>query len=146
MTFSVKIDRRAESRMLRGYTPSAVEQELLAAAKEGASAAAKVMRSNAPIGTAKRLSQYYRHKGLSHGTLQRSVRAAAIRTRSSGVSTVVGYVFGPLGPNAFSRRFVEGGTRTGRPANPWVARIASAALSVAQRASESLLEAYARRT
>lgn len=136
--------------MLKGYSASAVEHVLKEAARVGGRDAAKVMRAVAPIGTSQRLSQYYRKLGLQHGTFRKSVKAAAIRGRGSMISGLqgrtVGMVIGPIGKNAFTRSWIEEGTRRGMPATHWVAHVAAAALSVARGASEAVLELYARRT
>lgn len=144
-----RIDRAAEKKMLRGYREEEVVRILKEAAKVGASAGAKVLKGKAPVGMSNRPSQYYRRLGLSHGTFRRSVKAAAIRGRGSAIKGLqgrtIGYVIGPIGRNAFTRHWIESGTRHAR-ANPWVERSAPEALSVAQRASEAVLQAYARAT
>ena len=117
--------------MLRAYTPQQVNRVLKQSAKYGGAAAAKVMKAKAPVGTSSRLSQYYRKMGLKHGTLRRSVRAAAIRKRG------IGAVIGPMGSKAFTRHWVEARMH-------WTASLASTALSVAHRASDAVLTAYAR--
>jgi hypothetical protein len=145
--FTAKFDRRQEKEMLKGYSPEAVTNILQEAAKHGATEGAKVLRAEAPIGVAERLSQYYRRKGLAHGTFRKSVRAAMIRGRRALVTGLqgktVGYVMGPLGPNAFTRGWIEAGTTHSR-ANPWVARTSDAAFSVARQGSEAVLELYVR--
>ena len=148
-SFTAIIDRKAEMAMLRGYSSSAVDYILKEAARVGAKGALAVMRDAAPIGTSSRLSQYYRKMGLGHGTFRKSVRAAPIRGRGSAISGLqgrtVGQVIGPMGKNAFTRAWIEFGTRRGERADPWVERIASAAFTVAREASESVLALYARR-
>ena len=139
---TVKLDRRQEQRLLAAFKAQPVQRIMGIAAEKGAKAAAKVVKSRAPIGTAARLSQYYRRMGLGHGTLRRSVRAAPIRTRGAGIR---GYVVGPMGRNAFTRGWVELGTRRSAGKH-WLASTASAALSVARDASEAVLQLYARRT
>lgn len=135
--------------MLRGYREAEVIGILKEAAKLGAQAAAKVLKPKAPIGTAERLSQYYRRLGLQHGTFRRTIRAAAIRGRGSAIQGLqgrtIGWVIGPMGKNAFTRHWIEYGTRHAR-SNPWVERSATEALSVARGASDAVLSAYARRT
>lgn len=145
--FTSQIDRRAELAKLRAYSNDAVDHILKEAARVGAGGAKKVMVAEAPVGTAQRLSQYYRKMGLSHGTFRKSIRAAAIRGRGSMIGGLqgrtVGYVVGPIGKNAFTRAWIEFGTRRGMPANPWVERSASEALSVAREASGAVLALYA---
>ena len=131
---TVKVDRSQEIRMLRRYSTDNLDKILKQAAKEGARSAKMVMSSQAPIGRSERPSQSYRKHGLGHGTFRKSVKQAAIRRGGKGV---VGQVVGPMGPNAFTRHWIE--KRTG-----WVGRVASEALKAAQRASEAVLEAYAR--
>lgn len=146
MSFTARLDRAEEERYLRKFSGSAVDHILGEAAKVGAKAAAQVMRSAAPVGTAQRLSQYYRRMGLSHGTFRKSVRAALIRGRGSAINLqgrTIGYVIGPIGKNAFTRAWIEQGTSHAR-ANPWVEQAASPALTVAREASESVLEVYSR--
>ena len=146
-TLKSSVDRRELDRFLARYTPSEITKIMKIAATNGGKEGAKVMRSAAPIGTAKRLSQYYRKMGLGHGTFRKSVRAAAIRGRGTAIkglqARTIGVVIGPMGKNAFTRAWIELGTRQAR-ANPWVEREAAAALSVARDASESVLELYGR--
>ena len=146
-TLKQSIDRRQLDRFLTRYTPEEVTKIMKTAATYGGKEGAKVMRSAAPIGTANRLSQYYRKMGLSHGTFRKSVRAAAIRGRNTAIkglqARTIGVVIGPIGKNAFTRGWIELGTRHQR-ANPWVEREAAPALSVAREASESVLEVYGR--
>lgn len=130
MTF--KIDRTAELALLKRYEPASVTKIMAEAARIGGIASAQVVKSATPIGTAERLSQYYRRMNLRHGTLRASVRAAKIRSRAT-----IGQVVGPIGSKAFTRGWVE--LRTG-----WTAHVASSALTVAERASEAVLERYAR--
>ena len=137
---TLKIDRSAEIRMLRSYTPDAVTYILQEAAKHGGQEAAKVMRAVAPKGTSERPSQYYRRNNLPHGTFRKSVKAARIRRKGKDT---VGYVVGPVGSKGFTRHWIELGTSHSR-ANPWVERVAAAALSVAQRGSEAVLALYVR--
>ena len=129
---SVALDRKAEVRMLRRFRTDNVNAILRQAAKEGARAGKQVMAAAAPVGSSSRPSQYYRRMGLGHGTLRKSVKAKAIKSRKA-----IGQVIAPMGPNAFTRHWVE--RRTG-----WTVRVAGAVLTTAQRASEALLEAYAR--
>lgn len=147
MSFTARIDRADEKRMLKGYSDDAVQHILTDAAKEGGRAGAAVLKAAAPVGVSARLSQYYRRLGLPHGTFRRSVRAAPIRGRGSAISGLqartVGVVVGPMGSKAFTRGWIEQGTTHSR-ANPWVERSAAAALSAAQRGSEAVLELYAR--
>lgn len=146
-SFTATIDRREEQKFLKGYSASAVEHILGEAAKEGGKAGAAVLKSNAPIGTSARLSQFYRKMGWGHGKLRGSVRAAMIRGRNSFIPNLqgrtIGYVIGPIGKAAFTRAWVEGGTARGEAANPWVESGATAALSVAREASEAVLTLYA---
>jgi hypothetical protein len=146
--FTATLDRREEEKMLARYHGSEVEFILKEAAKAGGKAGAQVLKPNAPIGTSQRLSQYYRRMGLQHGTFRRSVRAAMIRGRGSAIKGLqgktVGYVIGPIGKNAFTRAWIEQGTRTAR-ANPWVEQSASASLSAAHDASDAVLTLYAER-
>lgn len=144
---TVTIDRTAEKRLLARYSAVAVEHVMGEAAKVGAQAGAKVLRAAAPIGVARRLSQYYRRMGLGHGAFRSSVRAAAIRGRHSAISglqgATIGYVIGPIGRNAFTRGWIELGTRHQR-ANAWVERTADAALATAKAGSEAVLDLYDR--
>ena len=137
--FTARLDRTAERRMLARFKPHEVDHVLLEAAKVGGQAGAKVLRSNAPVGTAARLSQYYRAHGLSHGTLRKSVRAAQIRGRHTAIvglqGRTVGYVIGPIGRQAFTRAWVEARTH-------WTEHTAPAALAVAHDASDAVLVLY----
>ena len=148
MSFTAHLDRSAELKQLRRYGNAEIDRILKESAKLGANAAAKVLRAAAPIGKSQRPSQYYRRNGLGHGTFRKSVKAAIIRGRGSMIAGLqgrtIGYVIGPMGSKGFTRNWIEHGTRRGMPANPWVERESTAALSVAQRASESVLEAYIR--
>ena len=134
--------------MLAGYGDQATLYILQQASTTGAREAAKVLREAAPIGVSERLSQYYRRMGLQHGAFKRSVRAAPIRGRGSAITGLqrrtVGSVIGPLGKNAFTRAWIELGTRRGEKANPWVERTAAAAFAVARAASDAVLALYAR--
>jgi len=150
-SFIARIDRRAEVAYLARFTPDEVDKIVAQAAGYGGRAAAKVLAPQAPIGTAKRLSQYYRRMGLGHGTFRRSVRAAKIRGRGSALrgqlGKTVGYVIGPIGKNAYTRAWIELGTRPhgghpGEGPNPWVEQAASDALSVARDASDAVLALY----
>lgn len=134
MSFSVSIDRTQERRLLARYEPAKVERILREAAAAGAESARMVMSSQAPIGTAQRLSQYYRKLHLRHGALRESVRSAEIRSRLSGIT---GRVIGPMGRGAVARAFVAARKH-------WPASSARMAFTAAQRASETVLEAYAR--
>lgn len=125
--------------MLAAYTPGEVVKILKEASKAGADAAKPIVKAAAPIGDSMRQGQYYRRMGLQHGTLRKSVRAAAIRQRG-GVKTV-GHVVAPMGSKGFTRGWVALGTPQSR-GNPWVERIATWAFSVASRASEAILRAY----
>lgn len=134
------------------FKPAAVDRALEDAAKAGATAAVKVLRPRAPVGTSQHPSLYYRRNGLSHGTFRKSVRAAKIRGRRSALAGLqgrtIGYVIGPLGKNAFTRYWIEAGTHgPGRhrvAARPWIEGAASSTFSVARSASEAKLTAYAR--
>lgn len=144
------IDRAAEQKMLKGYRPEAVTAILQQAAKEGGRAAKAVLAPRAPIGTSSRLSQYYRRLALAHGTFRRSVRAAMIRGRGSALGKglqgrTVGYVIGPIGKNAFTRGWIELGTRH-QKARPWVEEAAGQALTAAYAASDAVLTLYAEKT
>lgn len=132
MTFTAHIDRSAELKMLKGYSPEAVQQILNKAALAGAEAAKRVMHSKAPVGTAQRLSQLYRKMGLRHGALRSSVRVALV-----GLSGV--YVVGPMGRSAVARAFVA-------HRNPWTLHAAPSAFAASRVASEAVLELYARKT
>lgn len=134
MSFSISIDRTAEKHLLARYTPVKVEVILREAAAAGAESARMVMSSQAPIGTAQRLSQYYRKLHLRHGALRGSVRSAEIHNRLTGM---VGRVIGPMGRGAVARAFVA-------VRKHWPASSARTALFAAQRASDTVLEAYAR--
>lgn len=144
---TVRVDRTAEKRLLAAYRPQQVDVILRGAAKHGADDAAKVLRSDAPIGTSERQGQYYRRMGLPHGTFRKSVRAAAIRGRGSAIAGLqartVGQVIGPMGKNAFTRAWRELGTTHAR-ATHWMAQVAAAVLAVAQRGSEAVLVRYSR--
>ena len=107
------IDRAAEIKLLARYDEASVAKVLKEAAKVGANAAQLIVKSAAPLGTSARLSQYYRANGLGHGTFRRSVRAAPIRSRPG-----IGYVIAPIGSKAFTRYWIERGTKHQR-ANPW---------------------------
>jgi hypothetical protein len=139
---TVKIDRKQELKLLAAFDGASVSRVMGIAAEKGAKAAAKAVKSRAPIGTSDRLSQYYRRMGLGHGTLRSSVKAAKIQARGSRM--IQGYVVGPIGSKAFTRGWVELGTRR-QGANPWLERMAGAALRVAQHAAEDVLELYAKR-
>jgi hypothetical protein len=128
MTFT--IDRAAEKRMLERYEKRDVEKIMREAAKVGAKAAELSMRPEAPVGTAERLSQYYRREGLKHGTFRKSVRASQIRQRDT-----IGYVVGPIGSKGFTRHWIE--QRTG-----WVSRAADKALGTARNIAESIIARY----
>lgn len=145
--FTSRVDRRAELAKLRHYSADAVDHILREAAKVGANGAKVVIKAEAPIGTSTRLSQYYRAHGLGHGTLRASVRAAPIRGRGSMIkglqARTVGYVIGPIGKNAFTRYWVEMGTRH-QPGQHWLAHILSAAVSVARSGSGAVLDLYQR--
>ena len=145
--FTAKLDRDAELRMLAAYDDHAVQKIMEQAAESGGKQAAKVLKDAAPIGTARRLSQFYRRQGLQHGTFRSSVRAAKIRGRGSALvglqGRTIGYVVGPIGSKAFTRHWIESGTSHQR-ANPWIAQTASAALSVARDASDAVLTLYAK--
>src|SRR5678815_4214935 len=121
---TVRLDRHEELKMLRGYTPEAVDRILTESAKKGAQQAKEVMRDHAPVGTSDRPSQYYRRQGLPHGTFRASVKASKIRS-------TIGYVIGPQGKNAFTRGWLEWGTRRGMRGTHWVASTASSAFSAA---------------
>ena len=116
--FTAKIDRDAEKRLLERYSADNVLFILKEAARVGAQGGAKVMKAEAPIGEAKRLSQYYRLTGRRHGNFRGSVRAALIRGRGSQIKGLqgrtVGYVVAPMGRKAGGstlRAWVESGTR-----------------------------------
>jgi len=133
--------------MLRGYTSEAVTRILKEAAKDGAQAAKAIVKPAAPVGTSTHLSQYYRRLGLPHGTLRKAVKVGYIRGRGSMIKglqgATVGYVIGPMGKSAFTRGWIEYGTRRQR-ANPWLEKVAGMALAAAHRASENVLERYVR--
>jgi hypothetical protein len=146
--FTAKLDREDEKKMLARYKSDAVEYILKEAAKAGGKAGAQVLKAEAPIGTSKRLSQYYRRNGLKHGTFKRSIRAALIRGRGSAIKGLqgktVGYVIGPIGKNAFTRAWIELGTKH-QPAHHWMEDVASAALGASYAASDAVLTLYAER-
>lgn len=132
MTFSV--DRTEELRMLARYTPAEVAKILEESAAAGAGAGGQVMRGQAPVGRAK-LSTRYIREGLTHGYFRSTVRSAAIRHPHLGQAA--GQVIGPMGVHAYPRGWIE--KRTG-----WGARAASLARLAIARASEAVLERYAR--
>lgn len=109
--------------------------------------AATVMRAEAPVGTAARLSQFYRRNGLHHGAFRASVRAAPIRGRGSAIrglqGKTIGSVIGPIGRNAFTRAWIELGVAGHERPNPWVERIADMILGVARDAADAVLTLYA---
>lgn len=146
--FTARLDRSAEKQLLARFTAPKVEAVLAESNKAGAKVAAAVLRSKAPIGTAARLSQFYRRMGGGHGAFRRSVRAAAIRGRGTAIKGLqgrtVGSVIGPMGKWAFTRAWIERGTARGERANPWVERSATPALAAAQAASEAVLTRYGR--
>jgi hypothetical protein len=153
-SYTQTIDRREEARMMAGYTPSAVDHILKEAAKYGGKAGAAVMKGEAPTFAYDMKRQgkrmWYRRNSLSDGTFKRSVRAAAIRGRGSAIKGLqgrtVGVVIGPIGKNAFTRAWIELGTRHGEQGTHWVEKVASAALRASYEASDSVLSLYAKRT
>lgn len=117
----------------------------------GGKAGAVVMRQRAPVGRSAHLSQYYRRSGLGHGTFRKSVTSRKIRGRSAAINIqgkTIGVVMGPIGKNAFTRFWIEEGTRgPGRhrvAANPWVEAVAPSAFAAARIATDRMLESYAK--
>jgi hypothetical protein len=175
VSFTARIDREAEKRLLARYSADNVLFILKEAARVGAQGGAKVMKAEAPVGESKRLSQYYRRMGLGHGSFRQSIRAALIRGRGSAIKGLqgktVGYVIGPMGKNAFTRAWVEAGTKAhdqgrrnagragrevqqghGKGQHPgaegrrWMGAVAGPALDTARAASEAVLDLYMNRT
>ena len=153
-SYSATIDRREEERMLAGYSASAVDHILKEAAKYGGKAGAAVLKGEAPVGESDLRRQgakmWYRRNSLKHGTFRRSVRAAMIRGRGSAIKGLqgktVGVVIGPIGKNAFTRAWIELGTRHGEQGRHWVEKAAREDLRASYEASDSVLTLYAKRT
>lgn len=140
------LDTRAQDKLLRKFRPVEVEKILGKAALAGANSGRKVLTGRAPVGTSKREGQFYRRNGYGHGTFLGSVKARRIRKRGLQEKTI-GYVIGPIGKRAFTRHWIEYGTRShgkhpGERATHWVERSADAAFSEAQKASEDALIRY----
>lgn len=131
MTFQV--DRRAELRMLAGYTPEAIERILVEAAAAGGDAGAPMMKGAAPIGRGP-LDSRYRRAGLRHGAFRDTVTSARIHRR--GRAGEVGVVVGPMGRHAWIRGFVEKRTR-------WGVRTAGRVVVAMRQASDRVLVRYA---
>lgn len=150
--FKATIDKRAQDRFLARYTGTNVDEVLTKAAQVGGKAASLALRDKAPIGTAKRLGQYYRRKELKHGTFRKSVTSRKIRGRRAALKGLqgrtVGVVIGPIGPNAFTRAWLEFGTvgpgKHRQQGTHWVERAAIESLEVARLGSDSVLTEYAR--
>jgi len=153
-SYSATIDRREEERMLAGYSASAVDHILKEAAKYGGKAGAAVMKGEAPTFaydmTRQGKRMFYRRNSLKEGTFKRSVRAAAIRGRGTAIrglqGRTVGVVIGPIGKNAFTRHWIELGTRHGEKGSHWVEKAAREALRASYEASDSVLTLYAKRS
>lgn len=148
---SLEIDTREQDRFLRRYNARGVETALTVAAAAGGKAGAAVLRSAAPVGKSARQSQYYRKSGLGHGTFKKSVTSRKIRGRSGALNVqgqTVGVVIGPIGKNAFTRYWIEAGTKGPgqhrQRANPWVERSADETFRAARVATDNMLEAYAK--
>lgn len=157
MAGTFTVDDRAQKALMRHYDPKKLERVFTASARAGANAVSAVLERAAPVGTSKRLGQFYRREGLGHGTLKASVKARKIR--KTGIQRrTIGYVVGPGGKNVSSRRgfirvWVAGGTRPheirmprggviqhpGQRANPWVARASRAALAAGEQASDAAI-------
>lgn len=157
--FKATLDDRQERALFARYTPRKVEKILSAAGAAGARAAANVMRPKAPVGQGKREGQYYRRKHLGHGTFRGSVGARKVRRYSRGgikglQSNTLAWVVGPVGLNAFTRWWIEDGTKAhvlrkrgiahpGAPARPWFRSVVGPASAMAQSVTEAILTRYA---
>lgn len=161
MPASFTVDDRELQAFLKRYTQREVEIVLTKAGSAGARAALPIVRAAVPIGTSKRVGQYYRKMNLTHGTLRASVRSRKIRRR--GVqSETIGWVIGPMGKDVASRRgfirvWVAGGTRPhlirrgrggriqhpGQAANHWAYGPLESASEAAAMKAEAKLRQYA---
>lgn len=161
--FRVTVDSRAIDELMRQFEPARVEKILKGARGAGSRAASRVVKGAAPTGRG-RPGQYYRAQGWGHGTLKASVKARSIRrNRRQGV---LGVVIGPMGRQAFTRHWVEHGTRAhvipprrgargiadvarglytrhpGSQGRKWLDRVAPQALNAAVVAAERVLFRY----
>jgi hypothetical protein len=125
--FTATLDRRGSDRWKR--KTRGLDRIMGDAVRAGAEAGAEVMQANAPIGTSSRPSQYYRARGYGHGTLRSSIRARKIDD--------LAYAMAPMGPKGFARAFVE-------IKSHWTRRVKGQVRKAAQRASEAVLDRYAR--
>jgi hypothetical protein len=142
------IDDREWQAYYRKFTPKEIDKLLTKASRAGATAAAKVVKARAPIGTSDRPSQYYRKTRAGHGSFRATVRAKQMRKRGLNAQTV-GHVIAPMGKFAFTRAWLEAGTRPhgghpGTAGKHWFRSAADAGSGVANTATARILETYAR--